>query len=194
MVSKTEKMWAEILIGLLAGMIIGALTLPKEVWASEIVLQVPQGTTVIEDINTPTVNQIKEAEAWLSENRIEIPKEVKDYAKQYGKKYDICPEIIEAICWVESNCIAEVSNSSGCHGLMQVKSSSHRKRMDRLNVTDLHDAESNIKTGTDYLAELLQDNEIEKALSLYNGQDKESTGYSRKVLKIAQALEIVRFK
>lgn len=191
--NRSNKTYFEILIGILLGIIISVFLFPKEVWSAEPVLIVPNGTTVIEDLSHPNFQEVKEAEQYLSENRIVIPEYIKGYCKQYGKEYGICPEILMAICWVESNCIEDIDNSQGCKGLMQVKHSCHRARMERLNCTDLHNAEENIKVGTDYLAELLETNDIRLSLALYNGHTNVNAGYINKVLKIAHALEVVHF-
>ena len=188
-IHKDKFFW--LLVGILAGMIIGFLTIPQTVWGA--VLQVPTGTSVIDDISHPDAKEIEEATSYLSENRIVIPAEIEELCKKYGKEYDICPEILMAVCWVESNCKPEVSNPSGCHGLMQIKTGSHRKRMAKLGVNDLFDIEGNVNVGADYLAELLTENELERSLCLYNGVSANSTGYSRKVLKIAHYLEVVHW-
>lgn len=188
-IHKDKFFW--LLVGILAGMIIGFLTIPQTVWGA--VLQVPTGTSVIDDISHPDTKEIEEATSYLSENRIVIPAEIEELCKKYGKEYDICPEILMAVCWVESNCIEDIDNSQGCKGLMQVKHSCHRARMERLNCTDLHNAEENIKVGTDYLAELLETNDIRLSLALYNGHTNVNAGYINKVLKIAHYLEVVHW-
>ena len=193
MVSKSDKQYFGLLIGLLMGMIIGALTLPKEVWAAE-ALVVPTGTTVIDDISHPDGKEIEEATSYLSENHIVIPAEIKETCKQYGKEYNICPEVLMAVCWVESNCKPEISNASGsCHGIAQIHAGSHRKRMSKLGVSDLFNADENIHVSADYIAELLIENDLETSLCLYNGVNASSTSYSRKVLKIAHYLEVVHW-
>ena len=188
-IHKDKFFW--LLVGILAGMIIGFLTIPQTVWGA--VLQVPTGTSVIDDISHPNAKEIEEATSYLSENRIVIPEEIEELCKKYGKEYDIGPEILMAVCWVESNCIEDIDNSQGCKGLMQVKHSCHRARMERLNCTDLHNAEENIKVGTDYLAELLETNDIRLSLALYNGHTNVNAGYINKVLKIAHYLEVVHW-
>lgn len=189
-----NKTYFEILTGILLGMILGALLFPQSAWGAEI-LQIRIGESVTDDISHPDGKEIEEAASYLSENKIVIPAEIKELCKQYGKEYNICPEILMAVCWVESNCRPEISNSSGnCHGIAQINAGSHRKRMTRLGVNDLFNADENIHVSADYLSELLQENEIEKSLSLYNGVNSESTSYSRKVLKIAHYLECVHWK
>lgn len=201
--NKSEKIWFEILIGILMGMIIGSFLLPKEVWAVEPVLQVDLGQTVIEDMTHPHGGEIEEAENFLSENHIVISEEIEQLTIKYGKEYGICPEILQAMIWVESNGIADIANSSGCKGLMQIKESSHRRRMERLGVTDLFDPESNVKVGTDYLAELTQTYDLPASLYLYNGNSKgcnkyietgETSGYVNKILRISKALEQVHYR
>lgn len=131
---------------------------------------------------------------------VEIPEEIEFWCEYYGKQYDICPETLEAMCWVESRCTPSAQSADkSCKGLMQVKPSCHKKRMDRLGVRNIFGVWENIKTGTDYLAELRGDApDIAEALYLYNGnatgaerykKTKEVTGYAKKVLDISEELE-----
>lgn len=39
----------------------------------------------------------------------EIPKEVEEACIKYGEAYDICPELLEAICYEESRYKADVT-------------------------------------------------------------------------------------
>lgn len=142
---------------------------------------------------------VDDAEKYLKENGIEITEEVSFWSEYYGKKYNICPETIEAICWVESRCIPTVQSSDkSCKGLMQIKPSAHIERMNRLNARNVFGVANNIKIGTDYLAELMKGEDIATALTIYNGQSKEKieaarkgkySYYVRTVLKISEALE-----
>lgn len=69
--------------------------------------------------------------------------------------YDIDPNIVAAIVWVESRGVPTVTSSDGGYlGLMQVGPKWHRARMDRLGVTDLYDPYSNVLVGVDYLSEI----------------------------------------
>lgn len=151
-------------------------------------------------VNSPADVQKSEAIKYLSANRIEIPEDVEYFCIRYGSEYQICPEVLEAICWVESNCQPTAQSADkACKGLMQIKPGCHRSRMDRLGVRNIFGTWENIKTGADYLAELRGDEEdIAAALYIYNGnksgadryrQTKELTGYAAKVLKISEALE-----
>ena len=198
--SKDKYGW--ILIGLLMGLIIGALTLPSEVWAAEPVLIVPDGTTIIEDMNHPSMTEIDEAVEYLSANGVEVPEEIKAICEEVGKEYNLCPELLEAICWKESWFKTEITNASGtCFGLMQIHRGSHRKRMERLGVTDLYDPEQNIRTGADYLSELFAKyGDMATALESYNGDSgaasdtTRTSSYAQKILNVSQALERVHWK
>lgn len=191
-----------LLIGILAGMILGRLTIPDEVWGAEPVLKIENGQTVIDDLNHPNTREIEEAEAYLKENRVEVPADIEEFCIKYGKENGIAPELLEAIIWKESRFQPGVVNAAGtCHGLMQISKGSHRNRMDRLGVTDLYDPEGNIAVGTDYLRELFEANEdVATVLELYNGDgvaasDPERTsGYAQKIINIAQALERAHWK
>ena len=191
--SKSNKTYFEILTGVLLGMIIAAFLFPAEAWGAE-VLQIRTGETVTDDLSHPDCKEIEEATSYLSENKIVIPADIKESCIQYGKEYNICPEVLMAVCWVESHCTAEISNASGtCHGIAQIHAGSHRKRMAKLGVNDLFNADENIHVSADYIAELLITNDLETSLCLYNGVNASSTSYSRKVLKIAHYLEVVHW-
>lgn len=188
---KTE----EILTGLIIGLMLAILFSIK-------VLAAPIGETVNDEVNS---SQIDEAEDYLTSNQIVIPIEIEEACEYYGKKYNICPEILESMCWVESNCIPSIqSPDKECKGLMQIKPSSHSDRMNRLNAKNVFGIWDNIEIGTDYLYELLNGgDEIAVALAQYNGQSEskiertrkgEYTGYVKKVLDISQALERVHRK
>lgn len=75
------------------------------------------------------------------------------YTDEIGERYNICPELIQAVIERESHYNPDATNGD-CVGLMQVSEKWHTDRMERLGVTDLYDPYSNILVGTDYLAEL----------------------------------------
>lgn len=82
--------------------------------------------------------------------------DIEAYTVEIGNKYNICPELIQAIIERESsfNVYAQDGN---CVGLMQISERWHKDRMKKLGVTDLYDPYSNILVGTDYLAELFDE-------------------------------------
>lgn len=150
-------------------------------------------------VNGPEDAERAAAELYLEENAVEIPEDVTFWAEYYGERYDICPETIEAVCWVESRCQQTAQDpSKACKGLMQIKPACHSDRMARLGVQNIFDIAGNIEVGTDYLAELGGSEEIAVALAIYNGQSGQAVertrqgeyqGYVKKVLTISQALE-----
>ena len=168
---------------------------PGRVYGAEPVLKVMDGQTLIEDMTHPNTAEIEAAEAYLSENHVDVPADIEALCIEYGKKNNIAPELLEAMIWKESRFKPEVVDATGtCKGLMQIKAGSHVRRMERLGVTDLHDPESNIAVGVDYLRELLEEYDLEVAIMLYNGDKRAFTpgyrsGYVNKVLEVSQALE-----
>lgn len=144
------------------------------------------------------------AKSYLQDNGIEIPDEIAFWCEYHGKKYGICPEILEAVCWVESRCTQDAqSPDKSCKGLMQIKPACHTKRMQRLNALNVFGISDNIKIGADYLTELGGNEDIAVALTIYNGQSEakiekarngEYSGYVKNILEISEALERVNNK
>lgn len=130
-----------------------------------------------------------------------IPEEIEFWSERYGDRYDISPELIKAMIWHESRCIPSAqSEDKRCKGLMQVNPYCHQERMERLKARNVFGIPENIRIGTDYLAELIEeeDGKIEPALARYNGQSAEKiekarkgecSGYVKRVLETAEELE-----
>lgn len=195
-----NKKYGWLLVGILAGMILGRLTIPDTVWGAEPVLKLDNGQTIIEDMNHPNTQEIEEAEAYLKENHVEVPKDIEEFCIKYGKENGIAPELLEAIIWKESRFQPEAVNKS-CKGLMQVNTGCHKKRMDRLGVSDIYDPEGNIAVGSDYLRELFEAHEdTATVLELYNGDGSAAadqtrdSAYAKKVMAISTALERSHWK
>lgn len=128
---------------------------------------------------------------------IDAPDDVKEICEKYGAEYDICPELLEAICWNESRYTADIAAGS-CKGIMQVNEPFHKDRLKKLGVTDIYDMDGNIHTGADYLAELFASYEDPAAvLGLYHGErnavKKAASGnassYVKRILKKSEELE-----
>ena len=161
-------------------------------------------TTPVYAANSPADVEREKAQAYLSENQVEIPEEVEYWCEYYGEQYDICPEVLEAVCWRESRCTQEAqSPDKSCKGLMQIHVGSHRARMQKCDVQNIFGVRENIKIGADYLAELQEKEDISVALAMYNGSSESQiakvrqgqyTGYVKKVLEVSAALERVHFK
>lgn len=117
-----------------------------------------------------------------------IPDEIEIAAEKYGAEYGISPEILEAMAFYESTFRPEVDNGN-CKGLMMINIKFHKSRMERLGVTDLHDADQNMHVAADYLSELIDEyGDTVKVLSKYSGSTTDK--YAKKVLKLATDLEV----
>lgn len=128
---------------------------------------------------------------------IEVPRDVIKASEEIGGAYGICPETLQAMCYVESTFQPDAENG-GCVGIMQVSTKWHKDRMRRLGVTDLKDMRQNMLVAADYLSELAEDGEdLEIALMKYHGETDiynrldagETSWYVEKVLSISAELE-----
>lgn len=129
---------------------------------------------------------------------IDVPEDVRQISVELGTMYDICPEVIQAICFKESSFNPLIENG-GCTGIMQVNPEWHADRMDRLGVTDLYDTRSCMMVGVDYLHELiLLYEDVSVALMKYNGDShaeglmagsEDVSEYADEILRISAELE-----
>lgn len=135
-----------------------------------------------------------------AEEVVEIPEEIQFWCEYYGEQYGICPEVLEAMAWTESRCIPSAQSPDHKYkGLMQINVPSHIDRMERLGVKNIFGVLENLKVGTDFLSELLEEeHDIAPALARFNGQSAsnvekarngEYEGYVKEVLEIAEELE-----
>lgn len=85
----------------------------------------------------------------------ETPDEVQICCIDWGIEYDICPELLEAICFSESRYTADIENGT-CIGIMQINKPIHKNRMKELGVTDLKDIDQNIHVGADIISDLFE--------------------------------------
>lgn len=101
----------------------------------------------------------------------ETPLEVQEACNKWGGEYNICPELLQAICYHESRYTADAENGS-CVGIMQINEPVHADRIKRLGVTDIYDIDSNIHVGADLLAELFENysSDAGTVLGLYHGE------------------------
>lgn len=132
----------------------------------------------------------------------DIPYDVQECAQIYGEMYDICPEFIEAIAFVESSYIPTVENGP-CKGLMQInldcKEQVERMEKFGLSEEDMYEVDASILVAADYLRELFEDyTDPGEVLIRYNGdrtglRKYKKTGqisdYAEKVLELSEKLE-----
>ena len=148
------------------------------------------------------------AQEALQELGVEIPEEIIELTEIIGPKYEICPELLQAIIWQESRCIASVKNAS-CSGLMQINvnqdfNKNHIKEMATAkNLTyseAIFDAEINIEAGAQLLRYLFENfgDDPAEILMRYNGDAKnlkryknggDMSSYARETLEISELLE-----
>lgn len=129
---------------------------------------------------------------------VDVPQEVVEISEQLGGQYNICPELIQAICWRESLFTAD-AEGGGCIGIMQISPKWHKDRMKRLGVTDLYDVRQNMTVGVDYLSELSESgDDIAKVLMEYHGESDveerlergEVSSYAAEILELSEKLEM----
>lgn len=132
-----------------------------------------------------------------AEEQVIVPEDVKEISVELGEAYNICPETIQAIGWVESRFQPDAENG-GCVGIMQVAPKWHQDRMDKLGVTDLTNTRQNMLVAVDYLSDLVQDEEdMEEVLMRYHGESRiherldagEMSEYVESILTLSAELE-----
>lgn len=144
----------------------------------------------------------------LAELGVEIPTEIIELTELMGSKYEICPELLQAIIWQESRCICTVKNAS-CSGLMQINVSN---KFNKINISELaenknltysqaiFDMEINIEAGAELLKFLFDNygDDPAEILMRYNGDSSnlkkyknggEMSSYARETLEISELLE-----
>lgn len=148
------------------------------------------------------------AQEALQELGAEIPTEIIEITEIVGQKYEICPELLQAIIWQESRCIPTVKNAA-CSGLMQINVSqsfnkNHIKEMaaDK-NLTyaeAIFNAEINIEAGAQLLKYLFDNygDDPAEILMRYNGDSTnlkryksggDMSQYAADTLEISELLE-----
>ena len=134
-----------------------------------------------------------------------ICEEYQGYVYEIAEVYNLCPELIMAIIETESSGRADAVSNAGCIGLMQIYPKYHQDRMERLGVTDLTDAYSNILVGCDYIAEMAYKyhdlnvvlagyNEGEYSDAIERAKQGEWTGYAKRVSRRSEELERIHGK
>lgn len=116
---------------------------------------------------------------------------------EYGKMYDICPELLMAMIEAESGGNPNAENGD-CKGLMQISERWHTVRMAEIGADDIWSETDNIHIGANYLHELFNRYEdVALVLMVYNGEsdavEKAENGYisdyARKILDRSAELE-----
>ena len=88
------------------------------------------------------------------EEKDDCPSEYLEYFQEIGEMYGICPELLQAIAYYESNYHPGETSATNCQGLMQVSYRYQQSRMEKLGVNSLYDPYGNILVATDYIMEM----------------------------------------
>lgn len=142
-------------------------------WIAYPLIEVRGASLPVLTKNLPTVRSIEVPVAPPVEPLTAIEQDVLDICKHYPNVY---PELVHSIIWYESRYNSSSVSKSGCVGLMQISPKWHKKRAEKLGVTDLYDQYGNILVGVDYLNDLYRYNgeDWELALMLYSMDNKKA--------------------
>ena len=174
-------------------MIMWALLVAAAVLAVLIILQ-DTGCVTLEEpepvIMTAVTPPTEPREVWV---RYDVPldEELQKYIGQVCREYGVPTEIVMAIIDMESDFQADrIGDGGRSYGLMQIYASQHTERCAELGAVNLLDPRQNVRTGVDFLAELISwGHGIDWALSYYNGGSGELPWpYADRVLARAEIL------
>lgn len=142
-------------------------------WIAYPLIEVRGASLPVISKNLPIVRSIEVPVAPPVEPLTAIEQDVLDICKRYP---DVYPELVHSIIWHESRYNSSSVSKSGCVGLMQISPKWHKKRAEKLGVTDLYDQYGNILVGVDYLNDLYRYNgeDWELALMLYSMDNKKA--------------------
>ena len=204
---KNKYLWTALLLAILLGIAFGAChafsvarhrTDAQIDTFSELMVNVPtpEIKSEFKPIEQPKVVFAKEETDFVRVHDDGIPTEVRESAEKWGEVYNICPEFIEVLAYQESRYKSDVVSADGsCIGICQINQGCHKKRMERLDVTDLTDIDQNIHVAADYLAEIFveHDGEPEIVLMIYNGdsswQRGRTSAYAKEIVERSAELE-----
>ena len=204
---KNKYLWTALLLAILLGIAFGAChafsvarhrTDAQIDTFSELMVNAPTPEVKSEykPISQPKVVFAKEETDFVRVHDDGIPTEVRESAEKWGEVYNICPEFIEALAYQESRYKSDVVSADGsCIGICQINQGCHKKRMERLDVTDLTDIDQNIHVAADYLAEIFveHDGEPEIVLMIFNGdsswQRGRTSAYAKEIVERSAELE-----
>ena len=121
-------------------------------------------------VREEVIIEVKEELPPLTEEEV-----ITSYITEVSSIYKVDPYLIDSIVYHESRHIPSAKNGN-CLGLMQVCTTWHMDRAERLGVSDFYDPYSNLLLGVDYISELLNstDGDVELTLMLYNMNHKQA--------------------
>lgn len=121
-------------------------------------------------IREEVILEVKEEQPPLTEAEL-----IASYIVEVSSIYKVDPYLIDSIVYHESRHIPSAKNGN-CLGLMQVCTTWHMDRAERLGVKDFYDPYGNLLLGVDYISELLDatNGDVELTLMLYNMNHKQA--------------------
>jgi hypothetical protein len=152
-----------------------------------------EGTPLAKNIDS-WYGKIADERPFLDEKDKSRSKSFKENISRYkpiigemSKKYNVPPDLVEAVIGTESSGNPKAVSSKGAQGLMQLMPGTAKQ----YGVTDSFDQKQNIEGGTKYLSDLLKKYKGNETLALieYNGGrlPKETLNYVQKIIKPGQA-------
>lgn len=106
-------------------------------------------------------------------------------AQEFGVPYEMALAVVEQ----ETNYRNIMGDSGRAYGYMQIWPQWHRELMNEIGAEDLMNPKDNFRTGCAILGELLPNNSIADALSIYNTGKPGESVYSHSVMAIMERLE-----
>jgi hypothetical protein len=121
-------------------------------------------------IREEVIVEVKEELPPLTEEQL-----INSYILDISSIYNVDPYLIDSIIYHESRHIPTAKNGN-CLGLMQVCTTWHMDRAEKLGVKDFYDPYGSILLGVDYISELLDstDGDVTLTLMLYNMNHKQA--------------------
>lgn len=192
---RREEVKAVMILGVLIALLLAILILlaANRLWETnrleirEDRLIVPEATEV------PAPEEAETGEAapavW-TRYPVPLDDELQIYIEQLCAEYEVPANVVFAVIEVESGYDPSLVGDGGnSWGLMQIYATQHTARCVRLGAWNLLDPRMNVRVGIDFLGELLAiHDDIEWALSWYNGWGGEPCDYAGAVMCIAEQL------
>ena len=149
----------------------------------------------------PQEDLTAEAAAYLAGKGVNVPENVIMECEAAGANYNICPELLEALCWKESRFTPTAKNGSFV-GMTQMHKRIHAERLSWFG-NDPFDTHASIWAAASLLHDLSEDSgteetaEIATILGRFHGEkhpEENTSSYTEEILKISAALERVHGK
>ena len=124
---------------------------------------------------------------------VPLDQNLQDYIVETAKSYGISPCIVFAVIGAESEFQPDakgdyIDGYYNSFGLMQIWANKHTERCLRLNAYNLLDPYQNVRVGIDYLAELMDQGDLDWALSVYSGNGGAACEYALNVQRSAECI------